>query len=267
MIEIDFEGFFQCRLATDPDAFDHSRGVGGWTFAFGTEPDLDRVIRLQDPVALRSRAPAVGVNVVAATSDNGTDVSSLVGAELRLRDDAVFEGRNGAIAGDTVEPIAPIRLEVKTNDLRIERKSDYDVTNIIQRAPFMGGGLIALPDTSVRVVEISNNAQAESFRATRKTDLEADLASSTDPDEQAILQARIDELAAGGGGAITATLHSAVPYGFPLKDAAVLEIRAGSRLENVIDTGNDWSVSFWMGCWDADSLTGYMRGKMEIPTL
>lgn len=45
-VSIPFRGWFQARLATDPDDFDEPRGQNGWTFAFEGEPDLDRIIRL-----------------------------------------------------------------------------------------------------------------------------------------------------------------------------------------------------------------------------
>jgi hypothetical protein len=55
MFVLEFAGWFYCRLATDPDAFDDPRGQGGWTFAMPGEPDLDRKSRCQWPC--RSTAP------------------------------------------------------------------------------------------------------------------------------------------------------------------------------------------------------------------
>ena len=49
MIRINFGGWAQCRLATDPDPYDEPRGVSGYIRAFVGEPDLDRIIRLNDP--------------------------------------------------------------------------------------------------------------------------------------------------------------------------------------------------------------------------
>ena len=42
-----FEGYFQCRLATDPDPTREPRGVSGYTYALAGEDDLDQVIYLQ----------------------------------------------------------------------------------------------------------------------------------------------------------------------------------------------------------------------------
>ena len=53
MLDIQFEGYFQCRFATDPDPSDERRGVSGPTFAAPGEPDLERTIRFNDFQYLR----------------------------------------------------------------------------------------------------------------------------------------------------------------------------------------------------------------------
>ena len=47
MLDINFEGYFMCRLATDPDPTNEERGMSGYTMAFANEDPLDQVIRLQ----------------------------------------------------------------------------------------------------------------------------------------------------------------------------------------------------------------------------
>ncbi len=37
MLVVNFAGWFQCRLATDPDPTDEPRGVSGFTFALAGE--------------------------------------------------------------------------------------------------------------------------------------------------------------------------------------------------------------------------------------
>ena len=67
MMDIDFEGWWQCRFATDPDPSDDPRGVSGPTFTTAGEPAFDRVIRFQSPVSPRwPFTDAVGVTVVAS---------------------------------------------------------------------------------------------------------------------------------------------------------------------------------------------------------
>lgn len=46
-IQIHYEGYWQCRQATDPDPTEDPRGVSGYTYAVGDETDLDLIIRLQ----------------------------------------------------------------------------------------------------------------------------------------------------------------------------------------------------------------------------
>src|SRR4051812_18777626 len=99
MLTLDFEGWFQCRLATDPDLYDHPRGLEGSTYAVGSEPNLDRIIRPQAPVAPRSYGPTVGITVRAVTVD-GDPVSGhpMIKAAIDLLDGSKFEGRNGDLA-------------------------------------------------------------------------------------------------------------------------------------------------------------------------
>lgn len=46
-LTLHFEGYWQCRQATDPDPSRDPRGASGYTFAIGDENDLDQIIRLQ----------------------------------------------------------------------------------------------------------------------------------------------------------------------------------------------------------------------------
>src|SRR5690348_9792772 len=113
MLKIRFRGWFQCRLATDPDPTDEPRGVSGSTFAMVGEPDLDRVIHFQDPVAPRLAGPDVGVRVYSAArgGDDAAD-HALIGARVELLGSPVFEGRNGLVSEDGREPIVPLHVSV-----------------------------------------------------------------------------------------------------------------------------------------------------------
>lgn len=46
-LTIHYEGYWQCRQATDPDPSRDPRGASGYTYAIGAENDLDQIIRLQ----------------------------------------------------------------------------------------------------------------------------------------------------------------------------------------------------------------------------
>jgi hypothetical protein len=122
-----FTGRFQCRLATDPDPFDHPWGekssfgvyaVEGPDPAHPDEPPLDRIIRFHAPVAPRPFSPPVGVTVTGIEAQVGgarvrfTEGDPLIGQPVRLGPDCVFDSRNRTFAPDGFEPIANFRLEV-----------------------------------------------------------------------------------------------------------------------------------------------------------
>jgi hypothetical protein len=47
LLEIKYQGYFMCRIATDPDPTNEGRGMSGYTMALAQESLLDQVIRLQ----------------------------------------------------------------------------------------------------------------------------------------------------------------------------------------------------------------------------
>jgi hypothetical protein len=124
-----FAGRFQCRLATDPDAFDDPWGTNSSFGVYAVQgpdpanPDelpLDRIIRFQDAVALRPFCRPIGVVVVSieAQVDGSTSSFSvgdpLIGQPVRLGPNCKFDGRNRTFAPDGFEPISDFRLEIGT---------------------------------------------------------------------------------------------------------------------------------------------------------
>jgi hypothetical protein len=112
MLGFHFNGTFQLRLATDPDPSDEPRGQSGWTFAYGNEPNLDRIIRLNNPVAPRSFIPNIGVFVTDAYIDGEDLKDSIVGQTVNLGPQSYFDGSNGA---DGHEPIINFEFHVGTD--------------------------------------------------------------------------------------------------------------------------------------------------------
>lgn len=122
-LQLEFGGYFQMRMATDPDPTDELRGVSGYTFALAGEPDLDAMVHLQPgekgvwqrmfgvedyeevekygpnhlPVAQKSPAggPRVGVVVRRATLD-GNPAPQYHGARLELTEAQILE-HNGVL--------------------------------------------------------------------------------------------------------------------------------------------------------------------------
>jgi hypothetical protein len=104
MLILDFEGYFQMRMATDPDPTDGKRGISGYTFALAGEPDLDANIHLQpdeDGVWERkfgppgTPGPCVGVKVANAKRNNAA-APELVGTRIAFVDAQILE-HNGLL--------------------------------------------------------------------------------------------------------------------------------------------------------------------------
>ena len=259
MLSLDFAGWFQCRLATDPDAYDEPRGQNGWTFAMPGEPDLDRLIRFHDPVAPRSRGPQVGV-FVREVRVNGAGAARhpLLGVRVKLIDGPVFEGRNGEIATSANEPIVPFHLRIETAGVVLMGRDPIelgDPNEVARRQP------VDFQGNSPEVSQVTGIVDRAAYRQERRNLLQADLASEPDPTRRSALQKRIDEL--GRGSIRVSSLGFRLSYQFDLRGPN--EWTDPDRTLGPAPTaGAAWSVRFWMGGWDADALCGYVRGSFEI---
>jgi hypothetical protein len=258
MWNVHFRGYFQCRLATDPDNFTEPRGRRGWTFAFDGEPDLDRVIRFQNPVAPRSLAPLAGVSVVDV---NGDASHRLVGARVDLLEGAKFEGRNGLIATAGNEPIAPFVLAIEHGTFRLTRHDDYDVTSAAERKPHLGLGVSTLSAAEATAIGVQDPT---AFRTARRRGLDAALAAENDPVKRKNLSARINQLAnfSAQSDIQLFSLTFKVPYKHQVRHAATLADPDG--LLPGIDTAAPWDISYWMSAWDADALQAFVEGTVSI---
>ena len=141
-VVLQFGGYFQMRMATDPDPTDELRGVSGYTFALAGEPDLDAQIHLQPwepgvwqrkfgvedlgdeppndlPVAHKSAAggPRVGVVVHSATIDR-KPAPEYVGGRLQLLGAQILE-HNGILIRNDYFVIDPVKVRVTMPDGRL----------------------------------------------------------------------------------------------------------------------------------------------------
>jgi hypothetical protein len=124
-IVIYFEGVFQDRLATNPDPSNEKRGVAGWTFAHYGEPDLDRIIRFNNPISERICADHVGVYITRVNVDSSDVNDSLIGQMVNLGPESFFDGSAGA--GDGFEPIIGFEFHVGNNGSNIISASARDI--------------------------------------------------------------------------------------------------------------------------------------------
>lgn len=258
MIVLRYSGWFQCRLSTDPDLYDERRGISGWTFAFGDEPDLDRVIRFHDPVSPRSHAPEVGVFVRGVTI-NGADQAGhgLIGAPVHLINDAVFEGRNGEIAFSAAEPIAPFHLVISGANAELNAFDPVDLGNaqdVERRKP------VRFDPNSSHVLTVTGIGSPAGYRQARAQAVEAELNAETDAARRQALEGRLAELRRGQ--IRRQSLGFQLEYDFTLRGPNTLSDPNG--LLPVPAPGDPWRAQYWMGGWDADGLVGYVDGNLLI---
>jgi hypothetical protein len=261
-VAIAFEGWFQARFATDEDAFDDPRGRVGWTFAYEGEPDFDRIIRLANPVAPRVLGPQVGVSVTEVRV-NGAAVANhvLLGAPVQWLDGPKFEGHNGDISPDGQEPVFPFNLVIAAGNvsLRVTEWLHFEDLTSPSALPRFGRGNGDADDATLqRVLGTTNFAQ---FRARRKQNLTAELQQTNDATLRKNLQQRLARM--DNPGIEVGSLGFRVPYAFRVPDAS----RAADDPTGTLGPGllaQPWRMNWWMGCWDADALCGYMLGSLNI---
>jgi hypothetical protein len=298
MLRLEFEGYFQMRMATDPDPTDEKRGVSGYTFALAGEPDFDAKIHFQpDEPGVFERefgpsnqtVPRVGVTVRRATR-NGQAAPELLGARVAFVDAQILE-HNGILARNDLFIIDPLRVRVSSADnseILLEREDwlnpadptmpQWEATSamILRRQPkrFVTNSpevaaATGLPDPSNKT--LINN------RIKRRKSLEALLEEIKDKDKvmQAALETRIEQLK------IVEqwwNLSEGTPNERPIDRRAytlALQLEGwdidinGHPFKNALDADETrpWPLRFWMGGWDGDALCAFVRGSWEIPLL
>lgn len=260
MMQLSFSGWFQCRLATDPDPTDEPRGVSGSTFALPGEPDLDRIIRTQ-PAGTTPRVPGpdIGVTVKTVTVDETKSPQhALVGAPVLLLSNPVFEGRNGFASEDTEEPIFPFHIRIEADGIRLEREfRDLDTGQWrFEKSVGVEGNVPAMGRAGI--------ADPAAYMAARATDLQTLLTQTTDPHAKLQLEERLRHLAEDGFGPVP--LFVGLRYRYRLEGPWFKVRDTNGSLGGTID-GSPWLLNAWVGCWDGEALCGFMEGDLTLPFL
>jgi hypothetical protein len=265
VLTIEFNGWFQCRLATDPDPYDEPRGVSGYVHAHAGEPDLDRIVHWQPPTFSRALAPRIRV-LVSRVVLNGQVLgdSPLIGAKVMLHGSPKFEGRNGVVAEDGFEPIYPFDLEVTNGSISLRRAFvPYD-----QSFPFEGILSTGVDRTPAAAADIQKATGITSLLEVWRERLLA-LEQTSTPTEPArtATRERIRFLKGNLSGERTEVRFSAVRmhYGLPLNSGSPSVAGLAQATGFDPEVHDAWQVRFWLGGWDADVLCAFCSGRLSIP--
>jgi hypothetical protein len=283
ILVIEFGGWILIRLATDPDPADEPRGVSGYSFAFGDEPDLDRVLRFRVPEQLkpffpRSHTFDIGVTVRRAVRLDGkepTTLTALEGATVDLLGEPRLENRNWTLTPAGFEPIVPFNLEIRKDDeIRLFRSApllpdepDKPLWEIPEEVLQAQGavGLLYEPVTVGNATGIWDSLQVAQDRLQK---LVKELKSDGCTDNQkVVLEARIKELKyaiAKPNDRRIAARYAVERFNFGMQGKAEVKGEE-SALGGMIDADAPWQIGFWIGGWDPDALSAYVLGALIIP--
>ena len=303
LLEIQFQGYFMCRLATDPDPTNEQRGVSGYTMALVGEDPLDQVIRTQidDPEFLERnlRPPAhemgisIGVDVNDVLFDGqpyfGPARDALVGARLYLEGTnppfpgPTYDSRNNIVGSDDnmAFVVNPFQLALRQgqpgeesllitaedylNPARPEQKiwEIEDPETYARRLPVTFSSNSTPAQAAIRAFDGAVYFQ-DRVKFLRKRI--ADLEKQRVPD----LETRLAELHTRiwqidfWASRIETKLAFQLTYSFNVNGPQKVIDRAGA-LKGEIDCGQPWPVTFWFGSWDGDLLIGWMQGSLSVP--
>ncbi len=261
MLILSFEGWFQVRLATDPDPSDEPRGVSGTTFALAGEPDFDRVVRFHDPVAPRSFGQKVGVFV--------TEPAVLAGAKVEMLDNPIFVNHNNVVTISETEPMDPFHLKISAGNFRLQRNDYWDPKNPSMTAfdapeAAMRRRLGVLGKDSVRAARVTGITDYVAYRRERLENLRRELETATDDIQKVALGKRVRELSKADDQYPTERLGYCMVYRFALNgDVRVVDPQG--LLGGEPDPTRDWPLELWLGAYDSDTLCGYASGVLEVP--
>lgn len=262
MTQIDYSGWFQCRLATDPDAYDEPRGVSGYVHAYVGEPDLDRVIRFQDPPFHRSHGAVVGVFVDRVVRQGKADLDHpLVGARVNLLGEPKYEGRNGVVADDGLEPVYPFELELSTGEFRLTRS----IAPRDPAYPYPELFSTAFEQAAQEIAQLTGVSDLPAEWRRRRTLLNDELADAAEPARTALHEriGFLDRNLGGAGGGAARFFNVRMRYLYRLGSTTSLR-DPQDWLPEATAVTDPWPIEFWFGGWDADLLCGFTKGTIHL---
>jgi hypothetical protein len=268
-VVLSITGWTQVRLATNPDPTDEKRGVSGYTFALPDEPDLDRHVRTNHPVAPRTHGPPIGL-AVARVAIDGIPVPThpLVGAVVDLVGPAKFESVNEVLMEQGTEALEPFELRLVRDGFSLQRRSYLDPAQpdltvyTAPRALLEPRRATYAFDPSV-MVEDTGSGDATAFRARRLALLQADLAAAIDPVARAALGRRVSELQiTDPKDRRTASMFFIERRHYELNGPTSIVDPDGWFTG--LDVTTPFPCDVAMGSWDADALSFYTTGTLTL---
>lgn len=303
LLELEFEGFFMCRLATDPDPTNEELGVSGYTMALVRESPLDQVIRLQADEAfvkknLRAPAQEMGIeinvkvrNVLYDGNPYKPGLEALYDAPVSLEgknppfDGPIFDSRNNIVGSDDnmMFVVNPFDLVIRGKGVTL-RAVDYlnpadpsqkiwqieDPNTFVRRLPTLFTSSSTQVMSILRVFDQATyfNDRLRYLRKSKEL-LEAKRKpGKKDPEletEIQELESRIYQIDFWGSRFHTKMAFQ-LTYDFRVNGPQTLQDRK-NVLRGTADTTHPWPITFWFGGWDGDLLVGYMQGTLGIPFL
>ena len=293
VLTLNFAGYVQCRLATDPDPTDERRGVSGYTFALPGEPDLDWTLYTQPGPGVVARVGVerrVGVKVTGGFSGATAIVAGhpLFGAAVDLLDQPRFEERNYVVHSTTFGVIAPFKLRISGRGVKLFRQVDFYPGKPLTTPVFEVPQAVLTPYTmqsfeanAAACAALLGTAQNPSaYRQARlDTLLKIRARPRLTPEARAALDKRIDELRLDDPrDRRTAQLVNRAIFSYALNGPASTAFGPtapaqwlNGQWENGAWKYHDparpllpWPCNFWIGSWDADSLTCYLQGTVKL---
>lgn len=303
LLEIHFEGYFMCRIATDPDPSNEHRGMSGYTMALPRETRLDQIIRMQvdeEFARKNARAPLhdlgkeIGVRVVDARFDGVTYAPAaaalkdarveLLGKNQPFADGPVFESRNNIVGNDDAMAfvIQPFDLRIVGPGATITARDYLDPAEPAKQTwQFTDPAAYARRISTCQITGDTEVAQAVNvfdpygyFRDRRRTLerlIERDRARlpDADPALRAALEADIQGYESRiyqlefWGDRIINKIQMRVDWEFEINGPQAVDGALGGR----VDVAQPWRIGFWFGGWDGDLLIGFARGTLGLPFL
>jgi hypothetical protein len=187
----------------------------------------------------------------------------LLGGSVEFLDEPVFEGRSGLASEDAEEPIFPFHIQVQGQNI-VLRREYRDVST----GSWTFGRSVLAPG-SPAVLQRAGTADEDKFFAERLEKLEAALAEARDDTAKTCLEFRlryVRQYRDRGKSVGPVPLVGGLKYHYVMEGPWAEVVDPNQRLGCKVG-GGPWIADLWVGCWDADTLCGYIDGQLTIPTV